>query len=105
VWHPVTRIFSATELKNIGQELRKVLGEDFVCFGQGSLAKVVLEELRAREATLAVAESCTGGLLANAFTDVPGASKIFLGGVVSYVNDAKVQLLDVPEIFCTNMGR
>jgi len=92
-----TREFSRDELKGIARELREALGEDFVCCGQHSLAKVVLDELRAREATLAVAESCTGGLLANAFTDVPGASKIFAGGVVSYTNDAKVQLLDVPE--------
>lgn len=91
------REFSRDELKVIARELREALGEDFVCCGQHSLAKVVLDELRAREATLAVAESCTGGLLANAFTDVPGASKIFSGGVVSYTNDAKVQMLDVPE--------
>ncbi|MGA2051679.1 MAG: competence/damage-inducible protein A [Opitutales bacterium] len=91
------RNFTRDELKVIARELREVLGEDFVCCGENSLAKVVLDELRAREATLAVAESCTGGLLANAFTDVPGASKIFAGGVVSYTNDAKVQLLDVPE--------
>jgi nicotinamide-nucleotide amidase len=91
------RDFTLEELKKIARELREVLGEDFVCCGQHTLAKVVLDELRAREATLAVAESCTGGLLSNAFTDVPGASKIFAGGVVSYTNDAKVQLLDVPE--------
>lgn len=91
------REFTRDELKAIGHELREALGEDFVCFGHCCLAKIVLDELRAREATLAVAESCTGGLLSNAFTDIPGASKIFLGGVVCYANDAKVQMLDVPE--------
>jgi nicotinamide-nucleotide amidase len=91
------REFSGDALKNIGNELRELLGEDFICFGHATLAKIVLDELREREATLAVAESCTGGLLSNAFTDIPGSSKAFLGGVVCYTNDAKVQLLEIPE--------
>jgi len=101
---PGARDFGPGELKAIGQEMRAVLDEDFVCFGHMTLAEVVLEELHARGATLALAESCTGGLLANAFTDIPGASEIFLGSVVSYSNDAKVQLLDVPEIILAQHG-
>jgi nicotinamide-nucleotide amidase len=91
------RDFAPEQLETIGQKMRDVLGEDFACFGHTTLAQVVLDELRARGATFAVAESCTGGLLSNAFTDIPGASKIFLGSVVAYTNDAKVQLLDIPE--------
>jgi nicotinamide-nucleotide amidase len=49
-----------------------------------------------RGLTLAVAESCTGGLVADAITDVPGSSGYFAGGVVSYSNGAKEQLLGVP---------
>jgi PncC family amidohydrolase len=49
-----------------------------------------------RGLTVAVAESCTGGLVADAITDVAGSSGYFLGGVVSYSNEAKEQLLDVP---------
>jgi nicotinamide-nucleotide amidase len=92
------------ELKAIGQEARQLLGEDFVCFGDGSLAAVVYRELRALDRTLAVAESCTGGLLGDAFTNVPGASKAFLGGVICYSNDVKVALLGVPESILDQHG-
>jgi nicotinamide-nucleotide amidase len=49
-----------------------------------------------RGLTVALAESCTGGLVADAITDIPGSSGYFLGGVVSYSNGAKEGLLDVP---------
>lgn len=51
--------------------------------------------LRARHLKLAVAESCTGGLLADRITDIPGASEYFIGGVVAYAYEAKVVLLHV----------
>jgi PncC family amidohydrolase len=50
-----------------------------------------------RSLTLALAESCTGGLVADAVTDVPGSSGYFLGGIVSYSDAAKERLLDVPR--------
>jgi PncC family amidohydrolase len=54
--------------------------------------------LRRRELTLVVAESCTGGLVGDRLTDVPGSSDYFLGGIISYANQAKVHLLGVrPE--------
>ena len=60
------------------------------------LAAVVGERLRAAGSTLSVAESCTGGLLAERITAVPGSSDYFLGGVVTYSNDWKIRLLGVP---------
>jgi PncC family amidohydrolase len=61
-----------------------------------ALAELVLEACRGRGLTVAAAESCTGGLIADALTDIPGASAWFVGGVVAYSNAAKIELLRVP---------
>ena len=68
------------------------------CYGEGEtdLAAAVLELLRARHHRLAVAESCTGGLVGARITRVPGASDTFLGGVVAYADDVKRATLGVP---------
>jgi nicotinamide-nucleotide amidase len=92
------------EIDAIAIECAQLLGEDFMCFGYDSLAKVSADLLRAQEKTLAVAETATGGLLANAFTDICGASKFFAGGVVSYSNDSKMTLLDCPECLLSQHG-
>mgnify|MGYP000003549002 CR=1 FL=1 len=63
---------------------------------QTSIAAEVLQLCRERGLTLAAAESCTGGLIAKELTDIPGASQVFLGGVVSYTNHVKEQVLRVP---------
>ncbi|MEY3757649.1 MAG: hypothetical protein RLZZ263_803, partial [Cyanobacteriota bacterium] len=60
------------------------------------LAAVVLEQLRQRGETLAVAESCTGGGIGAALAAVPGASDGFLGGVIAYANGVKEKVLGVP---------
>ncbi|MCF6379354.1 CinA family protein [Nocardioides KLBMP 9356] len=62
----------------------------------GNLVPTVLESLADRQQTLATAESLTGGMLAGGITDVPGASRSFVGGVVSYATRVKVSVLDVP---------
>lgn len=53
--------------------------------------------LKARGLTLASAESCTGGLIAKLITDLPGASAVFRGGVVSYATEVKADVLGVPK--------
>ena len=92
------------QLQLIVQEVRRLFKEDFVCFGHGSIAEVVYHELRALDRTLAIAESCTGGSLAGAFTDIPGVSSVFAGGVVCYTNDVKVAMLGVPESILLQHG-
>lgn len=62
----------------------------------GDLAEAVSLALRKTGHTLAVAESCTGGLIAKRLTDFPGASDVLAGGVVAYANDVKISVLGVP---------
>jgi len=88
----------------IADECVGLLGEDFVTLGDDSLAKVCADLLRSQDKRVAVAETATGGLLANAFTDICGASKFFSGGCVCYSNDSKMQLLDVPECLLLQHG-
>ncbi|MCB1563419.1 MAG: CinA family protein [Alphaproteobacteria bacterium] len=61
------------------------------------LVKALFKQLEAHGEKLACAESCTGGLLAAALTDVPGASGFFDRGFVTYSNEAKTEMLGVPE--------
>jgi nicotinamide-nucleotide amidase len=65
--------------------------------GQTTLAAVVGELLKSKHLTLATAESCTGGYLAHLLTQVPGISSVFLGSIVAYHNQVKMNLLGVPE--------
>lgn len=66
--------------------------------------EALLDALRTTGATLATAESLTGGRLAAAFTAVPGSSTVFRGGVVAYASDLKVALLGVPEAVVAEHG-
>ena len=68
------------------------------------LAAVVLELLRGRGSKLAVAESCTGGLLGGRITEIPGASDVFVGGIVAYDNRVKCESLGVPEAMLAEHG-
>ncbi|HUR58253.1 MAG TPA: CinA family nicotinamide mononucleotide deamidase-related protein [Opitutaceae bacterium] len=93
-----------SQLESIAGECAHLLGDDFVCYGHDSLARVCAELLRVQEKKVAVAETATGGLLAHAFSEVCGACKFFAGGVVCCSNDAKTQLLDVPECLLLQHG-
>lgn len=99
-----TGTLTRVELEAIAAECVGLLGDDFVCYGHDSLARVGAELMRAQEKKLAVVETATGGLLANAFTEVCGACKFFAGGVVCCSNDARMQLLDVPECLLLQHG-
>ncbi len=68
------------------------------------LATDLLSACRAARLRLATAESCTGGLVAAAITEVPGASEVFQRGYVTYANEAKTDMLGVPEDLFVQVG-
>jgi nicotinamide-nucleotide amidase len=86
------------------QVIRVKLGSHIVTTEEKELEEVVVELLTQKKATLAVAESCTGGLLADRITDVPGSSAVFLEGNVTYSNEAKSRILGVPEELFRSVG-
>ncbi|MEI6614719.1 MAG: competence/damage-inducible protein A [Chrysiogenales bacterium] len=94
--------------KNSDEEARKLTDElaekvrarlnDFIFAEKDvSLPEAIVDGLKKRKLTLAVAESCSGGGLGNQITNVTGSSEIFLGGVIAYANSLKTSLLGVPE--------
>ena len=95
---------AAALLQPVEAELRQRTSSH--CYGADgdSLASVVIERLRQRGDTLAVAESCTGGGLGAALAAVPGASDVFLGGVIAYANAVKQELLGVPADLLDSHG-
>jgi nicotinamide-nucleotide amidase len=75
--------------------VRAELGKVIFAAGDETLEQVLVEVLTKKKQTLAVAESCTGGLLANRITNVPGSSAVLLSGYVCYANEAKIDILGV----------
>jgi nicotinamide-nucleotide amidase len=84
--------------------IRSTLGSSVFSAADETLEEVIVKLLLGRNQTLAVAESCTGGLLANRITNVPGASEVFLAGYVSYANQAKINMLDVDSHLIEKYG-
>jgi nicotinamide-nucleotide amidase len=82
-------------IKQADAIITSTLGSSIFSSTGETLEEVVVKLLAQRHQTLALAESCTGGLLANRITNVPGASEVFLAGYVSYANQAKVNMLNV----------
>lgn len=105
---PLVRAATAEEaerrLAALSEQIRERLGPLVYGEGEEGLAAVVGRLLRERSRTLALAESCTGGLIAALVTEVPGSSDYFLGGAVAYANAAKQELLGVPAVLLEKHG-
>jgi len=86
------------------EKIREVLGDNVYGVDGDTLEAVLGRILREKKLTLATAESCTGGLVGNLITDVPGSSDYYLGGVVAYHNDVKMKLLGVSEATLRKFG-
>lgn len=85
------------ELKNLINRIQEKVGQYIYGYDDENLQHICHKKLIENKKTLSVAESCTGGLIQNWFTDNPGSSNYFLGGVVSYSNFAKKKFLDVKQ--------
>ena len=88
----------------LASELEDALDDAVFSSGGESLEQIVAYFLQMRGATLAVAESCTGGLLAQRITSISGSSRFFLGGAIVYSNDMKTAFCDVPPLMIAEHG-
>lgn len=86
------------------EEVRVRVGEYIFAYDEESIEEVAGRLLQAKGYTVAVAESCTGGLVAARLTDVPGSSAYFMGGVVAYDNRVKKEVLGVPDVVLQEKG-
>ena len=88
----------------LADELEDALGEYVYSTTGETMEQIVGYWLQMRGATLAVAESCTGGLIAQRITSVPGSSRYFVGGAVVYEDELKSKLVDVPPLLIKEKG-
>lgn len=88
----------------LADELEDELGDTVFSTGGESLEQIVAYYLEMRGATVAVAESCTGGMIAEHLTSISGSSRYFLGGAVVYSNKLKTALADVPTLLIAQHG-
>lgn len=99
---------TAEETKNILDEatrqLKVILGDYIFGYDNESLEEVTGNLLRRKKLSLAVAESCTGGMLGETLTTIPGSSDYFKGGIISYDGEIKEKLLGVPHTLLTRFG-
>jgi len=91
-------------LDRVVLQIEEKLGNAIFSFNGEKMEEVVGLKLSVGGYTLAVAESCTGGLLAERLTDIPGSSKYFIEGVVTYANDAKTRTLGVEPMLLLEHG-
>lgn len=91
-------------VREVADLIQAKLGDTIFSTGDQSLEQVVGECLLGKRETLAVAESCTGGLIAERITRVPGSSRYFLGGVTCYGNPSKVEFTGMPPLLLEMSG-
>jgi competence/damage-inducible protein CinA-like protein len=99
-----SRLMAEAKLHRLKSRIRRRLRTHIFSEADESLEQVVGSLLAKRKMTLAVAESCTGGLISHRLTNVPGSSAYFLEGVVAYSNAAKVDILTVPPGLIESYG-
>jgi len=88
----------------LADEVEKELHDHVFTNTEQSLEEVVGEMLVGKQATIAVAESCTGGMLAERLTGVEGSSRYFMSGIITYSNESKIGLADIPPLLLEMQG-
>src|SRR5690606_14754779 len=83
------------ELDRFSDEIKRCLVDYYINDTDETLETTLLKLMSDQNVTLSTAESCTGGLCSHLITSVPGSSRVFLGGILSYSNEVKMSLLDV----------
>ncbi|GAC1620352.1 MAG: competence/damage-inducible protein A [Candidatus Elarobacter sp.] len=91
-------------IEPVAAELRRRIGSGYYGDDETTLAGAIAQRLAQRGLTLATAESCTGGAIADAIVEVPGASAAFRGAIVAYANQVQTELLNVPERTLATVG-
>ena len=91
-------------IKPIKEELQKEFSKFIFGENDDNLSSVLIKELLKRKESLSFAESCTGGLLSSSITSIPGSSKVFKGSIISYSNELKQSLLNIPEYLIKKYG-
>ncbi len=112
-WNMVRLRFTGTEqigedivakIDSITNEIHQILGDSIVAFKDLSMAEIAFELLSEKNKTLSVAESCTGGYISHQMTQISGASKVFVGSVISYSNSVKHHQLGVESTLFETVG-
>lgn len=91
-------------VNELAREIEKELSGFIFCNAEQSLEEVVGNLLVQKNATIAVAESCTGGMMAERLTDVEGSSRYFMSGVITYSNESKIDLAGIPPLLLEMQG-
>ncbi len=91
-------------INDMTAKIVEVMGKNVIAFDNVTLIAKIAHLLTSSRRSLAVAESCTGGMLGKMITDLPGSSEYFWGGIISYSNEAKKFLLDVKDNTLSSFG-
>ena len=91
-------------IKPIKEELKKKFSKFIFGENDDTLSSTLIRELVKRKESVGFAESCTGGLLSSSITEISGSSQVFKGSIVSYSNELKQSLLNIPEYLITKYG-
>ena len=102
--HAATEEEAYALIAPVEEQVKAILGDYAVGVNVNSIQEVCLTLLKEKGLTLGTAESCTGGLIAKLITDLPGSSAVLKGGVVSYTNEVKANVLGVPPEMLEEYG-